>query len=213
MPRYLFTVLLLAVSLSIPIVLSTQEDSNVQLATLPPSQTEDEEGEREPLTDIEGHFAETEINNLYQTYVVNGYGDGTFGPNDPVTRTQFLIIALRAFNYDVEDENYADFAYSVGIISNLELWRDHGDQNVSRAEGLKILLNAGGLDAGESLSPNFADVDIVNDWFAVYSAFGKAQGIVNGDASGNFNGNQNVSRAETCILTVRIMERQPSDVE
>ncbi|QQR55580.1 S-layer homology domain-containing protein [Candidatus Peregrinibacteria bacterium] len=220
MHRYFFTILLLAISFSLPLALSTQEaKQQVELATLPPTDTDiadeepDENPARPPLTDIQGHWAETQINNLYQTQVINGYGDGTFGPNDPVTRTQFLIIALRAFHYEAPDENYADFAHSIGLINNLDYWKNHGDAHVTRAEALKILLNAGSLTVGDELSPNFPDVDIVNDWFAVYSAFGKAQGIVTGDVEGNFNGNQNVSRAETCALTLRIMERLPSEIE
>ncbi len=213
MPRYFFNVLLLAISISVPIALSVQENAPVDLASVPTSGQEESTEDREPLTDIAGHWGETSINNLYQTYVVNGYGDGTFGPNDPVTRWQFLTIALRAFNYDTAGAEPADFAYSVGIISDLDLWANHGDDHVTRGEALKILLNAGNLEIGDSLSPNFTDVDIVNDWFAVYSAFGMAQGIVTGDAEGNFNGLDNVTRAETCTLTVRIMERQPSDIE
>ena len=215
MPRYFFNVLLLVISISVPIGISMQEDQTIDLASVPaPTEVESEASEeREPLTDIAGHWAEDSINNLYQTYVVNGYEDGSFGPNDPVTRWQFLTIALRAFNYDTAGAEPADFAYSVGIISDLDLWSNHGDDHVTRAEALKILLNAGNLEVGESLSPNFADVDIVNDWFALYSAFGMAQGIVTGDTEGNFNGLDNVTRAETCVLTLRIMERQPSDVE
>lgn len=220
MPRYFFNILLLVISLSLPIGLSMQANTAVDLASIPHDDTTTETSEtsettveeREPLTDIAGHWAEEEIDNLYQTYVVNGYGDGTFGPDDPVTRTQFLTIALRAFNYDTAEMEVADFAYSVGIIGDLDLWKNHGGDSVTRAEALKILLNTGNLDAGETLTPNFVDVDIVNDWFAVYSAFGLAQGIVTGNAEGEFNGNETVTRAETCALTLRIMQRQPSDL-
>lgn len=216
MTRYFFTVLLLILSISVPIGLSMQENQGVDLASVPVPSDEDASDEslepRTPLTDIAGHWAENDINNLYQTNIINGYGDGRFGPNDRVTRTQFLTIALRALNYDAPEDAFADFAYSVGIISNLDLWKNYGDEPVTRAEALKILLNAGNLEAGDELSPNFPDVDIVNDWFANYSAFAMAQGIVTGDASGNFNGSDFVTRAETCALTLRIMERQPSDI-
>ncbi len=220
MQRYFFNILLLVISLSLPIGLSMQTDPAVDLASTPHETTTTESTEssettleeRDPLTDIAGHWAEEEIDNLYQTYVVNGYGDGTFGPDDPVTRTQFLTIALRAFNYDTAETEVADFAYSVGIISDLDLWKNHGGDSVTRAEALKILLNAANLDAGETLTPNFVDVDIVNDWFAVYSAYGKAQGIVTGNVDGDFNGLDTVTRAETCALTLRIMQRLPSDL-
>ena len=212
--RYFFTVLLLIVSVSTPIFLSSQEANPVELAEETSTEENSEpENIRPSLSDIEGHWAEAYIDNLYQTEVVNGYSDGRFGPDDLVTRTQFLIISLRAFHYEVPDENYADFAYSVGVISNLDLWKNAGNDPVSRAEALKILLSVGNLEPGTELTPNFNDVDIVNDWFAVYSAFAKAQGILTGDAEGNFNGKNNVSRAETCALVVRIMERLPSDEE
>lgn len=218
MQRYWFTVLLLTISLSIPIALSTQETQNptVELATIPEESVEfldDHTDVIESITfpDVKGHWAQSQIENLATSHVVNGYSNGTFGPNDAVTRTQFLIISLRSFGYEVPDKNYADFAYSVGVINDLDLWKNHGDDHVTRAEGLKILLNAADLEVGTALTPNFSDVDTVNDWFAVYSAFAKAQGIVTGDSAGNFNGDSNITRAETCALAVRVLERLPSD--
>lgn len=212
--RYFFTILLLLVSVGVPIVLSGME-AKVPIAQnndAPVELTEEEAYfvAREPLTDIEGHWAENSIENLYHSGVVKGYGDGTFGPNDPVTRTQYLTITLRAFGHDEAEDNWADYAYSIGVISDLELWKNNGDDHVSRAEGLKILIELVGINKGTSLSPNFLDVDIVNDWFAPYAAFALAQGISTGDSEGNFNGNADITRAETCTLTLRMMERLPS---
>ncbi len=230
MTRYFFTVLLLILSIGIPLGLSLQEnrpEAAVVLTSKDEGEDEDKDEDETktegietdseasttlpPLTDIVGHWAEDEINNLYYAEVIHGYGDGTFGPDDPVTRFQLLKIILGAFDYEVEDEAYADYAYDIGIISNLDLWKNHPNDPVIRAEALKVILETSGLDEGTALTPNFADVDTVNDWFAVYSAFAKAQGISTGDAEGNFNGSDNVSRAEVCALTVRVMERLPSE--
>lgn len=214
--RYFFTVLLLVVSVGLPIALSTVEQNPKQIAetdaTVELTEDEDETTEtREPvLTDIEGHWAQEEIENMYNSHVINGYEDGSFGPDNSVTRTQYLTITLRAFSHDDAEGEFADYAYSIGIISNLDLWKNHGDEHVTRAEALKILIGLANMEVGDTLTPNFPDVDIVNDWFANYSAFALAQGISTGDSEGNFNGNDEVTRAETCVLTTRIMEKLPS---
>ncbi len=225
MLRYFFTVFLLLVSVGIPVVLSNIEaknaalaennklEENVELSTEAENEEEptEESSKRNPLEDISGHWAEKAIMALYSSHVVNGYEDGNFGPDDPVTRTQYLTITFKAFGHELENETWADYAYSIGVISDLDRWKNKGDENVSRAEALKVLIELSGMEANSGLTPNFPDVDIINDWFANYAAFALAQKISTGDAEGNFNGNTPITRAETCVLTVRIMEKLPSN--
>src|SRR5450756_2386873 len=44
------------------------------------------------LSDISGHWAEAVILKLVEKGYVNGYPDGTFLPNNPVTRAEFVKI-------------------------------------------------------------------------------------------------------------------------
>ena len=41
-----------------------------------------------PFSDVEGHWAEKNIRNLYFSGIMNGYPDGTFKPDAPITRAE-----------------------------------------------------------------------------------------------------------------------------
>ena len=50
------------------------------------------------FTDVNGHWAEMQINGLTDNSVINGYEDGTFLPNNHITRTEACVVISRAFN-------------------------------------------------------------------------------------------------------------------
>lgn len=54
------------------------------------------------LTDIDGHWAEEDIKKLVGLGIINGYEDGTFRPNNPVTVAEFIKLVLFAYS----EENY-----------------------------------------------------------------------------------------------------------
>ncbi len=175
-----------------------------------------------PLTDIETHWAKDYINELYYDNVVSGYGDGRFGPDDKLTRAQIVKIALLAFDHgdDNNGENpFSDLAQSewyfdyVLAAAEQEIVTGYSDKTfrpnneVTRAEALKIVLTAGGLVAFPSVIPNFSDVDTVADWFAKYTAYAKSSGLISGYEDGTFRGNQSITRGEVCKIVVELMNQ------
>ena len=48
------------------------------------------------FTDIKGHWAEDVINEAAEEGIVNGRGDGTFRPDEPITRAEALAMVMRA---------------------------------------------------------------------------------------------------------------------
>ena len=51
------------------------------------------------LNDVQGHWAEKEINKWIQQNLVGGYADGTFKPDQNLTRAEFVAMVNRAFGY------------------------------------------------------------------------------------------------------------------
>lgn len=181
---------------------------------------EETDEDKPTLTDIEGHWAKNYINQLYNDDVVSGYSDGRFGPDDNVTRAQILKIALLAFELPVESgesdftdvpngEWYEDYVSSAS--GDLDIVSGYNDNTfkpnnpVTRAEALKIILKAAGVELGTGAG-NFDDVDSVNDWFASYTAYAKEIGLIGGYTDGTFRGNQPITRAEVCKIVVELME-------
>ncbi|MEB9673809.1 MULTISPECIES: S-layer homology domain-containing protein [Bacillus cereus group] len=54
---------------------------------------------KNPFTDIKGHMFEKEILALAKAGLVNGYGEGKFGPDDVLTREQMAQVLTNAFKF------------------------------------------------------------------------------------------------------------------
>lgn len=55
------------------------------------------------FSDTKGHWAESTIDNMVDFGIINGYKDGTFRPNNNMTRAEFVVMYYR-FMYPLADE-------------------------------------------------------------------------------------------------------------
>ena len=60
---------------------------------------------RSPFTDISGHWAEEAINQAYANNRINGYEDGTFRPDNKITRAEAVKILNSVFDYSFDQED------------------------------------------------------------------------------------------------------------
>ncbi|MGN4668220.1 S-layer homology domain-containing protein [Bacillus cereus group sp. MYBK234-1] len=79
---------------------------------------------KNPFTDIKGHLFEKEILALAKAGLVNGFGDGKYGPDDILTREQMAQVLTNAFKFKAtKTTKFADVdknSWSYGAISALE---------------------------------------------------------------------------------------------
>ena len=62
-----------------------------------------------PFTDIAGHWAEDTITRWADVGIVNGYPDGTFKPDEPITRAELAKIVTLAFGLtEKTEQTFAD---------------------------------------------------------------------------------------------------------
>ncbi|EHS58008.1 S-layer domain protein [Paenibacillus sp. Aloe-11] len=112
------------------------------------------------MSDISSHWAKEAIEKLASAGVLGGYGDGTFKPNQTISREEMAIILSRIVNLDGVDKedskgNFPDISIAspyatnaikdvaeAGIINGKSngAFDPHG--NATRAEALTIVLNA-----------------------------------------------------------------------
>lgn len=59
---------------------------------------------KSPFIDISGHWAEEAINQAYANNRINGYEDGTFRPDNKITRAEAVKILNSVFDYSFKDE-------------------------------------------------------------------------------------------------------------
>lgn len=191
--------------------------------------------------DMAGHFSESAVALLMETlssdaHVTQGYDDNgakNFKPDQPVTRAEFLKMAMLAncvaISEAVEQSadgsaskvfgdvplngpawytNHVYSALAAGIVDGAADGNFYPDRPITRAEATKILVNVQHLiDSAYTGTDYFADVD-ESDWFFIYVSAGKENEIIYGskDATGNeiFKPNDNISRGETALILVRI---------
>ena len=58
-----------------------------------------------PFTDISGHWAEDNIKKAYELGYISGYPDGTFRPNEPITRAEVASLINNVLNRHVNSDD------------------------------------------------------------------------------------------------------------
>jgi len=165
--------------------------------------------------DVNGHWAEAEINYLYGQGVIGGLPDGTFGVNLPITRAQ--AAKMIAFEQHLADQaaSFADVPSShwasgvigavaaAGLMSGYPDGLFHPDRQLTRAEAAAILANTFDLSATPAAA-TFSDVGL-SHW-----ASGSVEGMVAnfvaaGYPDGSFRPGHQVSRGEFSVFLARIL--------
>ena len=167
---------------------------------------------------------EKEINYLTGKKIINGFTDGTFGPQKKLTRLQAVDMLLRAKNitdFTAPDPGLTDMhkgkygyeivakAVQLGIISGKTAkdgTKYFDPQNyLTRGQMAKILVEADGL----TINPNFSfpDVASTND-FRDYISTLAAERITGGYEDGTFRPTQILNRAQFAVFTARMLDDQ-----
>jgi hypothetical protein len=114
-----------------------------------------------PLSDIAGENSEEAVNVLTELGVVSGYPDGTYKPDNIVTRAEMAVIVVRALglaDYATGTSSFSDmgghwsnpyvaYATSLGIIAGYPDGTFRPDKTVSYDEAATMLVAALGYNA------------------------------------------------------------------
>jgi len=176
------------------------------------------------LSDISGHWAEKSINALLDKNYVSGYPDGTFKPDNAVTRAEFLKILTSVLNIppatggtsqfsDVTPEDWF-FGYIVaavdkGIVSGYPDGTFKPNNPITRQEAAKIVVKAQGIDetqaAVDFTLSMLTDGDQVAEWARPFVAAAVENEIMMGDPTGAFRPIAQITRAETATIGFRML--------
>ena len=83
------------------------------------SRTEYDASNQSSFTDIEGHWAEEAITHIEQFNWIVGYEDGTFRPDEPITRAEVVTMINRVLHRLPEQES--------DLLSDMITWPDNAD--------------------------------------------------------------------------------------
>lgn len=168
---------------------------------------------RPAFHDISGNWAYPQIRYLINQDLVHGYGDGTFRPDQQVTRAEFITIVNRSFRFTAvaplsyKDINpghwyYNDIARAVAA-GYLPAYRDErieANQPIPRQEAAYMMAKALNLDtSNRSTSPFWDDYSISRPYKDSIIAMSDAK-YMNGYPDGSFRPLNYVSRAEAVTI-------------
>jgi len=179
------------------------------------------------------HWAAGQIEILSEKGVIVGYPDGTFKPDDNVTRAEFASMAIKALGQEntrvAQPVNFSDiypgyWAYDsiqkalyfdlISAPKSGEAFRP--DDSVSRGESISVAVNAltteqiSELKAREVLSKRFADVNTVPQWFIIPA--GKAEilnmlVVIPSADKAKIEADRPATRAEVSAILYNMMEQ------
>ncbi|HEY9641999.1 MAG TPA: S-layer homology domain-containing protein [Coleofasciculaceae cyanobacterium] len=160
------------------------------------------------------YWAKGFIQELANRGVLSGFPDGSFRPNEPVTRAQFAAMVRQAFRKspirpavsftDVPETYWAigavREAYTTGFMSGFPEGNFLPDQNISRAQVLVSLANGLGYSANGSTEGTlqvYGDANSIQDWARPsIAAATQKQIVVNYPNVQTLNPNRPATRAE-----------------
>ena len=174
--------------------------------------------------DIEGHWAKSDIEFLFDYGLVAGYGDSTYAPDNQVTRAEFATMILNGLKLSPMkyDDAYSDvksadwYARTVQILYNLECLDSdvfgrqfEGDKPITREEMASVLINGYSLYGAlaDNASSSFSDVHIFSDWAKPYADQATALGFMQGKANNSFDPSGALTRAEAAAVIRRMLNK------
>ena len=179
------------------------------------------------------HWAAKQIEELTEKGVIVGYPDGTFKPDDNVSRAEFASMAIKALGQehttvaqpvtftDIDTSFWAYDAIQKALYFDLISCPPQGEpfrpeDTVTRAESISVAVNAltteqiSDMKAKEVLSKKFSDVNEVPQWFLIPA--GKAE-ILNmlvtipSEDKARIEADRPATRAEVTAILYDMMEQ------
>jgi hypothetical protein len=220
-------------------------EQQAQPVQQPPAVQEPQPAEQEPpdtqaqpamivFTDVKSHWAENAIYHLAGMGITAGYADGTFKPEEQVTRYEIAAMMVRLLQSapaaagDTQSvrERFADagdipgwaleaaaVALREGLISGSPrpdgTFSFDGSRQVSRAElavmMARVIENKLGQAAPKAL--DFADRELIPGWAGNAVGIVYIRGIAGGYPDGTFRAENSVTRAEAASMISRLADQ------
>lgn len=195
------------------------------------------------FTDTQGSWAETYIMYWSNTkakdgsgYVIGGYADGTFRPDDNITRGAVAAILDRAFGFDASGatKDFNDVAKGSTFYKNIMACADNGVINgysdgsfkpgnsITRQAAIAMIARCSMSKADyaqysdkasckKTLTNKFSDAGDISEQFYAEFCYLCAKGALDGYNDGTVRPGQNITRAQFVKLLYAITKGGSSD--
>ncbi|MEB3359066.1 MAG: DUF1565 domain-containing protein [Synechococcales bacterium] len=171
--------------------------------------------------DVQGHWAQAYIEALAEREVIGGFPDGTYRPNDPVTRAQFAAIVSKAFapapqrpqtNFVDVSRSFWGFdavqiAYQGGFLTGYPGQIFLPNQEIPRVQALVSLASGLAISSDDLSALNkFADAGQIPNWASgAIAAATQRNLVVNYPDTQSLNPNLNATRADIAAFVYQAL--------
>lgn len=175
-----------------------------------------------PFDDIEGLYGQDDIVALYNKGIVNGFGNRTYEPEKPVTRSEFISMVNRLLKVQPVASDIPAFddvprkAWYYGAVqagSLLQLVDGTGERSfepkrpVTRQEAAAIIMRAFKQPKEPAAGwLSYEDASLIAEWAVPYVSMMQQQNLMNGDG-GKFRPNDPMTRQETAVVLHRALQQ------
>ncbi|WP_053373066.1 glycosyl hydrolase [Paenibacillus sp. FJAT-27812] len=166
--------------------------------------------------DERGHWAQAAIERWKTNGVVGGYSDGSFRPNQNVTRAEFVTIVNAILGYTAESkEPFADVESAAWYAKSISAARAAGyyeggsnnkanpAQPITRQDAAVLVARAFHLNGNGSAS--FADADNVSEY--AKAGVDALAGVLSGYKDGTFRPKGHLTRAELVTVIDKLIQQ------
>lgn len=173
------------------------------------------------FSDIIGHWAKADIEEMANRGVVSGVGGGLFEPDRAVTRAEFATMIAKAL--DLLDKTTAGFedvpenawyyssvnaAANAGLVAGYDGWF-RPDDLITREEMAVVIAKASaslGNDAGSGGINRFADRNEISGWAYEFVDQAATAGLISGMTADTFAPLENTTRAQAVAVIWRLIK-------
>lgn len=169
--------------------------------------------------DIEGHWAQPQIADWLNRGLCSGYPDGTFRPDNSITRAEFITLVNKSFEFtggaevNLSDVSGTDWFYGqvatalgAGYITGYEDNTMRPGKEIERQEVAVILARLLELALEESGSTGFLDEGYIAAWSRDSIKAVVQAGLMKGYPDGNFGPQKPITRAEALVCLERALK-------
>lgn len=170
----------------------------------------------EMLKDIAGHWAENNIQELVALGAISGYPDGTFKPDNNITRAEFATVLVKAFQLEPQSgkifkdtaghwaQETISTAASYGIVSGYSADTFGPDDLITREQMAVMVVKAAKLTPA-AVELSFTDSAGISEWAREAMTTAVANGIINGYPDNTVRPQGSATRAEAVTVIVNAL--------
>lgn len=184
------------------------------------------EGWTPVFKDTQNYWAATYVDYLYNAGITTGYADGTFKPNQNITRAQFAVMLYRYLGLDeskyanvtlpfADNDKIADYAvpaikalYTEGIINGTtgSDGRLYFNPNSSLTRAQAATMIGRTQPKGYAVAElTFTDAATIPAYATYYIQTMTAQGVISGYNDGSFKPQANITRGQMAKILYNLM--------